>query len=174
MSKPYPFVASEREFKMQLEVGSLTGYVDDEKDTYHRFTRAILVKKGDVFGFKKGTPYLNGKPIGQRTFPGKRRQYKIGWAGKRIRLAVFPSGKHWIAADTRSYNVSQGDTAIEAMQSLILTLKAEKEEELELKRQGKKVIRWHVERTPGAKKELLEMEENAKNKGILLESVEWE
>lgn len=174
MGKPYEFVVSERGFKMQLEVGSLTGYIDEKKDLFHRFTRAILVKKGDFFILKKGKPYLNGEQITKRTLPGRRRQVMIGWAAKKIRLAVFPEGKHWIAADTRSYNVSQGDNPIDAIRSLILTMRCERDEQKKMERKGKKVIRWHVERTPGAKAELLEMEKKAKGKGLLLAGVEWE
>lgn len=174
MSKPYAFVASKTPFKMQLEVGSLTGFVDERKDLFHRFTRPVLVKKGDTFSFTKGKVILNGKPLKQRAFPGRRRVHKIGWAAKKIRLAVFPSGKHWIAADTRSYNVSQGNDALEAIRHLMDTLRFEREMQKDLERKGKTVVRWHVERTPGTKADMLRMEKQAKEKGLLLESVEWQ
>lgn len=171
--KPYPFVASKDPFKMQLEQGLLTGFVDEKKDIFHRFTRPILVKKGDTFALARGKVILNGKPVQKRTFPGRRRTYKIGWAAKKIRLAVFRADKAWIAADTRSYNVSQGNDPLQAIRNLIETLRYEREMEQDLKKKGKRVIRWHVERTPGTKKDMREMEKKAKKAGLFLSGVEW-
>lgn len=173
MSKPYPFVASDRPFKLQIEVGTLTGYLREKTDTFHRFTRPLPLKKGDVFSYTKGRVILNGKTVSQATYPGKKRIYKIGWAAKKIRLAVFPEGKSWIAADTRSYNVSQGSDPLEAIKNLINTLKFEDEMQKADEKKGRKVVRWHVERTPGTKKDMLEMEKKATKKGLLLEAVEW-
>jgi hypothetical protein len=173
MSKPYTFVADTKPFKMQLEEGSLTGYVNEKTDCFHRFTRPLPLKNGDVFSYTRGKVILNGKVLGQATYPGKKRVYKIGWAAKKIRLAVFQDGKHWMAADTRSYNVSQGSDPLQAIKSLFLTLRAEDEMAKDLRRKGKQVIRWHVERTPGTKKELLNIEKRASKRGLLLDGVEW-
>lgn len=173
MSKLFTFVAGRKPFKMQIEEGVLTGYVNEKADTFHRFTRQILVKKGDVFSYSRGKVILNGKTVDQATYPGKKRVYKMGWAAKKIRLAVFPEGKHWIAADTRSYNVSQGNEPLEAIRNLIETLKFEDQMQKADQKKGRKVVRWHVERTPGTKREMIEMEKKAAKQGLLLAGVEW-
>jgi hypothetical protein len=104
---------------------------------------------------------------------------KIGWAAKKVRIAVFPAKNAkkdniWLAVDVTSYTVSQGKGPLNALRSLIFILKAERQMELEKEKKGKKVIRWHVERMPGVRKELTEMEKYATENGIVLEGVDWE
>ena len=172
--KPYPFTATAKPFTMRLDEGIVTGWTDTQSGVFHRFHKRVLVRKGETFSYSKKRGFiLNGRPVRLVTYPGKKLVYKVGWAAKKIRMAVFPEGKSWIAADTRSYNVSQGSNALEAMKNLISTLRFQEEMTRDEQKKGHKVIRWRVDRTPGTKEDMLKMEEKARKSGLLLESVEW-
>lgn len=110
----------------------------------------------------------------------------IGWVPKRLKIAVFlekgrlwhPGHKDhgkdtsgWIAADVRGYNVSQGSDPLEAIRSLLLTCGVANEEAREEKRRGKRVTRQMHHLDPEVKKDMKEMEEKARNGGIILDGV---
>lgn len=174
MRKPYPFTATTKPFTMQLEEGIVTGWTDTENGVFHRFHKRVLVRKGETFSHSKKSGFvLNGKPLKIVTYPGKKLVYQIGWTAKKIRLAVFPSGKQWIAADTRSYNVSQGKDPLDAIKSLIVTLRFCDEMQRDEEKRGHQVVRWRGDRVPGAKGDMLKMEQKARKNGLLLENVEW-
>lgn len=170
--KPYAFTATKKPFTMGLGEGQVDSHSDGSY--YGRFTKPVLVKKGDCFMWDGRRGFtLNGKPCPVKCYPKKKMVYKIAWAAKKIRLAVYPEGRHWIAADTRSYNVSQGSDALSAIRNLISTLQFEDLMQQKEEKRGHKVVRWHVERTPGTKAEMLKMEERALEHGLLLDGVEW-
>jgi len=174
IKKPYPFTATAKPFTMRLDEGIVTGWTDTESGVFHRFHKRVLVRKGETFSHtKKGGFVLNGKPLRIVTYPGKKLVYKIGFVAKKIRMAVFPEGKSWVAADTRSYNVSQGKDPIEAIKHLIEMLRFCDEMQQDEEKKGHQVVRWRVDRVPGAKGDMLKMEQKARKNGLLLESVEW-
>ena len=188
--KPFPFAATDKPFEVRIEpkMGTTVTGVSDG-DYWMGFTKPVVVKKGDIFSYdqKKGF-FLNGKihPVNMR--PRKKTAVKMGWAPKRLRLAVFfyrdkiwcpgrkDHGKRvdgWFAVDTRGYWLAQGKTALDAIKSVIYQLRATELMDREERKRGRQVIRWHVERRPGVRKELLEMEEKAKKTGFILEGVDW-
>jgi len=195
--KPFVFVATigAKPFKVQIDMkqGMVVTGLGDKNDYYHRFTKYVPVKKGDVFEAAPGRGLiLNGQLVECNLRPRKRYPIRIGWVPKRLRLAVFferdriwhpghkdhgklePAEKgSWMAADTRGYWVSGGKTPVEAVRNVLFTIKATDLMEREDRQKGRKVIRWHVERTKGTRKELLEMEKAARKTGFILEGVDW-
>jgi len=190
--KPYGYSARIKPFKLEIDFkqgAAVTGFWDIKNDTLSRYTKHVPVKKGDVFYHdpKRGL-VLNGKPVPVKVMPPRKIDSKIGWVPKRLRIAVFyekdklwnPGHKDhgrrcdgWLAADTRGYWVSQGETALEAIRNLIDLVRITDQLEEEDRRKGLRVIRWHVERTKGTAKELREMERKARKTGMILEGVDW-
>lgn len=191
--KPFTFGAKigEKPFKVQIKpkYGTIvTGLWDD--DYFYRFTRPVQVKEGDIFSAAPGKGLiLNGQLIPRKIIqPKEKTSIKIGWAPERLRIAVFnerdriwhPGHKnhgklskpYWCAADTRGYWLGTGDTAQMALKRLIegiqFTVIGREDQ-----KKGHRVIRWHVERTPGVKNELLDMERKARKTGFILDGVEW-
>jgi hypothetical protein len=172
-------IDEKKPFKVQLDQGGIVTGLSDE-NYWYRFTAPVFVKKGDSFSAAKGKGLIvNGKLVPRKFHPRRKTPVKIGWAAKKVRIAVFPSERSkkdniWLAVDVTSYNVSQGHGPLNALRSLIFQLQAERQMELEEEKKGKKVIRWHVERKPGVRKELTEMEKYAMKTGIVLEGIDWE
>lgn len=168
----------------------VTGLYDDSY--YHSFRRHVPVKKGDVFSAAPGKGLIvNGTLIPRAIIKPKHKQpMKMGWAPEKLRLAVFwdqgfvwsrklkrftkqKEDPYWCAMDTRGYWIGTGKTPQEAMSRLISTIKFTEEMATEDRKKGHQVIRWHVERTPGTRKELLNMEKKARKTGFILDGVEW-
>lgn len=184
MSKKKPFEFGARiggkPFKVQIDLKQghvVTGLYDD--DYYYRFTRPVPVVKGDIFSAAPGKGLiLNGKLVPRNIVkPKKKMTIKMGWAPEKLRIAVFyePEGKAppWAAMDTRGYWIGCGRSAQEAIKCLIDTVRFTEECERDEKKKGHGVVRWHVERTPGTKKELLDAEKKARKTGFILDGVEW-
>lgn len=167
-------------FKVQIDLKQghiVNGLYDD--DYFYRFTRPIPVVKGDSFSAAPGKGLiLNGKLIPRNIVkPKGKTSIKMGWAPEKLRMAVFYEPEKntlpWVAADTRGYWIGVGRTSHEAIKQLIEMISITDDLEKEERKKGHQVIRWHVERTPGTKKELLDMEEKAKKTGFILDGVEW-
>lgn len=194
-NKPYTFCArvGGKPFKVQIKpkYGTVvTGLWND--DYYYRFTRPVQVKEGDIFSALPGKGLiLNGKILLRKIIRPKRKTaIKIGWAPEKLRIAVFaerdeiwsrrakkPTGRYgkpyWCAVDTRGYWLGIGDTVQVALSRLIEQLKFTELMAKEDQKKGHRIIRWHVERTPGTRKELLGMEKKARKTGFILDGVEW-
>lgn len=194
--KPYEFGAriGEKPFeiKIDLKQGHVVTGLSDKNDYYWRFTRPVPVKKGDIFSAAPGKGLiLNGKLVPRRFLPKRRYDIKMGWAPEKLRVAVFQERDqiysrrlkkftkkfdkpYWCAVDVRGYWIGTGDTVQVAVKRLLdqvqFTELMHKEEE---EKKGRRVIRWHVERSKGVRKELDEMEKKAKKTGFVLEGVEW-
>jgi hypothetical protein len=195
-NKPFVFVATKKPFKVQIEpkYGTVvTGYSEDRDGVsyYSRFTRPVVVKLGDTFhqDSKKGF-MLNGKPHPVNMKPAKKQHIMMGWAPKRLRVAVFLDrdrlwnrktkkftkklGKpYWCAVDTRGYWLGTGDDVQTAVKRLLQQVQFTQLMDKEERQKGVKVIRWHVERGPDVRKDLKEFEEKAKKTGFILEGVDW-
>lgn len=180
--KPFQFGAriGGKPFKVQIDLKQghiVNGLYDD--DYFYRFTRPVPVVKGDVFSAAPGKGLiLNGKLILRNIVkPKDKTAIKIGWAPEKMRVAVFyeREGKAppWVAVDTRGYWIGVGSSPQEALKRLVEIVRFTDEAEQEEIQNGHRVIRWHVERTPGTKKELLNMEKKAKKTGFILDGVEW-
>lgn len=193
--KPFTFGAKigGKPFKVQIKPkhGTIvTGLWDD--DYFYRFTRPVQVKEGDVFSAAPGKGLvLNGKVVLRRIIqPKGKTPIKMGWAPEKLRVAVFPDrdrrysrrlkrftkklgDPYWCAVDTRGYWIGTGKTPQEAMGRLISSVQFTEDMEVEDRKKGHRVIRWHCERTPGTKKELLGMEQKARKAGFILDGVEW-
>jgi hypothetical protein len=178
--KPFTFSAriGGKPFKVQLNREChVTGLSDDKY--WYGFTAPVVVWKGDVFSADSEGLIVNGKLIERNFRPRKKIGVKIGWAAKKVRIAIFPSElvkKHgiWIACDVTSYNMAQGKGAFNALRSLIHVLKGEQILHREAEMKGKKVIRWRVDKLPGVRQDLAKMEEKAKKEGMILDNVDWE
>jgi hypothetical protein len=194
-NKPYSFGAKigGKPFKVQItpKHGTVvTGLYDD--DYYYSFRRHVSVKEGDVFEAAPGKKLmLNGELVRRAIIkPKHKTPMKMGWAAEKLRIAVFwacdpqwskklkrftkkMGDPYWCAMDTRSYWIGTGKTPQEAMSRLIESVKFTELMEKEDRKKGHRVIRWHVERTPGTRKELLDMEKKARKTGFILDGVEW-
>ncbi len=95
----------------------------------------------------------------------------INWASKRLRVALFIDGEHWIAADLRSYWVAQGKTPVEAIRALIFIIRASEILQKEDEKKGHKVIRWKCYKK--AQDHIIHMERRAKKDGLILDGVDW-
>ena len=194
MRPPFIFsarIGEKKPFKVQIDLkqGMVVTGLSDRNDYYYRFTKPVPVKKGDSFSAAPGKGLiLNGALVERNFRPRKRYPIKMGWTASRLRLAVFfekdkiwrPGHKDhgkdcssWMAADTRSYWVSSGRTPVEAVRNLLVQIKATDAMDREERQKGRKVVRWHVERTKGTRKELLGMEKQARKTGFILEGVDW-
>jgi hypothetical protein len=179
--KPFEFAAriGAPAFKVMLDRECHVTGLSDE-NYWYGFTSPVVVWKDDVFYAVKGNGLMvNGKLVERNFRPKKKMGVKIGWAAKRVRIAVFPSElakKHgiWIACDVTSYNMAQGEGPFNALRSLLHVLKGEKILHQEAEMQGKKVTRWRVDKLPGVRQELAKMEEKAKKEGMILDGVDWE
>jgi len=194
--KPHTFGAriGEKPFKVKINLKQghiVTGLSDTKNDYYYRFTKPVPVKEGDVFSAAPGKGLiLNGKLVPRSFMPKKRYDIKMGWAPEKLRVAVFNErdriwsrrtkkftkqfGKpYWCALDTRGYWIGTGDTVQAALKGLIESVQFTEEMQKEDEKKGRKVIRWHVERTPGTRKELDECEKKARKNGFILDGVEW-
>jgi len=193
--KPFTFGArvGAKPFTVQIDLKSghvVTGLYDD--DYYYRFTRPVPVVKGDVFSAAPGKGLiLNGKLIPRKiVLPKEKTPIKMAWAPEKMRIAVFWErdrvyskklkrftkkfhDPYWCAMDTRGYWIGTGKTPQEAMSRLFSTVKFTEQMEKEDRKKGHRVIRWHCERTPGTKEELLDCEKKAKKTGFILDGVEW-
>jgi hypothetical protein len=195
--KPHTFVSTTKPFKVEIDLKQgmlVTGYSENRDGVYYysRFTRPVVVKKGDVFqqNPKKGF-ILNGKLHLVNMKPAKKQGCKMGWAPKRLRVAVFTerdpiwnrktrkfTGKYgkpyWCAMDTRGYWLGTGvdvETAIRRLlQQVQFTQLMDKEE----RQKGVEVTRWHVERQKDVRETLREAEEKAKKTGFILEGIDWQ
>src|SRR3990172_7924139 len=195
--KPHTFSAAigGKPFKVQIDLKKgmvVTGLSDRKEDYYYRFTKPVPVKEGDVFSAAPGKGLiLNGKLIPRNILKKKRYEIKMGWAPKKLRVAVFserdeiwdqhtkkPTGRfgepYWCAMDTRGYWLGTGDTVQVALSRLIDQVKFTELMAKEDEKKGRKVIRWHVERTPRTTKELDECEKKARKNGFILDGVEWQ
>lgn len=193
--KPFTFGAriGGKPFKVQIKpkFGTIvTGLYDD--DYWYRFTRPIVVHEGDIFSAAPGKGLiLNGKLISRKIIkPKEKTTCKMAWAPEKMRIAVFwerdrlwskrlkrftkKMGDHyWVAMDTRGYWLGTGKTPQEAMSRLFSTVQfTEQMEEVDRKK-GHRVIRWHCERTPGVREEMVDCEKKARKTGFILDGVEW-
>lgn len=167
--------------------GAVTGYRLKEDDRQFRFREPVPIEKGDRISFRRGRGVcVNGvwsRPKADRWAP---KQCVIGWVARRLRVAVFfergrlyaPGRKDhnrptsgWIAADLRSYHVSQGDTPLAAIRSLILTVRANEELAAQERRKGRRVIRERVNLR--AQDHIAEMESVARKRGMIIDGVDW-
>lgn len=193
--KPYSFGARIGGKPFKVEISPKYGTVVSglfSGSYFYSFRQPVHVKEGDIFEAAPGKGLiLNGKLIPRSIITPKRKTtMKVGWAPKKLRLAVFWEQDHlwskrlkrftkkmdapyWCAIDTRGYWIGTGKTPQEAMNRLIESLKATEMMEKEDLDKGHRVIRWHVERTPGTRKELLDMEKKARKTGFILDGVEW-
>lgn len=194
--KPFTFTASigRKPFRVEINLKqghTVTGLADD--DYYYRFTRPVPVKRGDVFKAAPGRGLiLNGKLVPRRFRPRKKMDIQIAWAPEKLRVAVFPEvdetrwnarkkrvekiknpKPYWVAMDVRGYWLGTGDTTQQAIARLLDQLKVSEELANEERRKGKRVIRWHCERTPGARQETRDAEAKARRNGFILDGVEW-
>lgn len=111
----------------------------------------------------------------------------IGWVPKRLKIAVFfergrlwsPGRKDhgkptsgWIAADVRGYHVAQGDDALAAIRSLLLTCAFTNEMANEERKKGMKVTRQMLHLQADVKRDMREMEKKAVKTGIILDGIE--
>lgn len=111
--------------------------------------------------------------------------YIIAHVPKRMRVVVFISksrihspGKKdhgkvhsaWIAADVRGYHVSQGETAVQAVNSLLHVVCGTNLMAWEERQKGNKVIRSTKKLLP--ENERLAMEAAARKTGFILDGVE--
>lgn len=104
--------------------------------------------------------------------PAKR--VKIAWVPKRLRLAVFPERKQWIAADLRGYRVAQGESPLDAIRTLLWTCGAANALAAEQRAKGRRVIRWrllHGAWRASARQHIRQMEALAKKSGCILDGV---
>jgi hypothetical protein len=179
--KPFTFSSGigGKPFKVQLDQEChVTGLWDE--NYWYGFTLPVVVWKGDVFEAAEGKGLIvNGKLVKRNFRPRKKHGIWIACAAKRVRIAVFPSErvkKHgiWIACDVTSYNMGQGKGPFNALRSLIHVLKGEKILQKESEMKGKKVTRWRVDKLPGVRQELAQMEEKARKDGLILDNVDWE
>lgn len=195
--KPFTFVSTTKPFKVEIDLKqgmAVTGYSEDRDGVYYYsgFTRPVVVKKGDVFrhDLKKGF-ILNGKPHPVNMRPAKKSGVKMGWAPKRLRVAVFTerdeiwnrktrkfTGKYgksyWCAMDTRGYWLGTGENVETAIRRLLEQVQFTQIMDKEERQKGVKVTRWHVERQKDVRGTLREAEEKAKKTGFILEGVDWQ
>jgi hypothetical protein len=193
--KPFEFGArvGGKPFKVRLNLprGHVVTGLSDKNDYYWRFTRPVPVKEGDIFSAAPGKGLiLNGRLVPRNFMPKKRYDIKMGWVSEKLRVAVFsdrdeiwnrrtkkPTGRfgkpYWCALDVRSYWIGTGDTVQVALKRLIESVQLTEEMHKEETKKGRRVIRWHVERTPGTRKELNACEEKARKNGFILDGVEW-
>lgn len=193
--KPHTFSGriGEKPFKVQIDLprGHVVTGLSDKNDYWYGFTRPVPVKKGDVFSAAPGKGLiLNGKLVPRNFHPKRKMDVQMGWAPRRLRVAVFQERDrvysrrlkrftkrfekpYWCATDVRGYWIGTGDTVEVAIKRLIdqvqFTELMQKEEE----KKGRRVIRWHVERSADVRKDLRQMEAKARKNGFILEGVDW-
>lgn len=192
--KPFEFAArigaKPSKVRIDLKQGHVvTGLTD--MDYFYRFTKPVPVKKGDVYKAVCGKGLILNGELVPRTIiqPKAKMPVKMGWAPRKLRMTVFldrdriwkpgtkshgKTGKpYWSAVDTRGYWIGCGDTAQQAIARLIWQIRVIDDMHHEEASKGRRVIRWHVERSKGVRKELLEMEAKARKNGFILEGVDW-
>lgn len=193
--KPFTFSAriGHPPFRVQIKpkYGAIvTGLWDDEYS--YRFTRSVPVKEGDVFSAAPGKGLILNGQLVPRTIikPKQKTTMKMGWAPEKLRIAVFVDrdqqysrrlkrftkkfgDPYWCAVDTRGYWLGTGNSPQMALKRLVEQVKVTEDMENEDRKKGHRVIRWHVERRPGIRKELLGMEQKARKTGFILDGVEW-
>ena len=194
-NKPHVFTAQKTPFKVKMEWkhGQVVGGIWIEKEhAYQRFTKPLPVKLGDTFKALPGMGLiLNGKIVPM--IFGKKRKVpvQIAWAPKRLRVALYPEFddtrwsdekkrvvkckpmRYWVAMDVRGYWLGTGDTAQDALRSLLQQLHMSERLCREERDKGLRVIRWHCERKPGSRKETRECEQKALKNGMILEGIDW-
>lgn len=194
--KPHTFGARKKPFRVQINLKQgmvVTGASEDRKGISYwaRFTKPVPVKEGDVFSYDSERGFvLNGKPHPVNMRPFKKQGVQMAWAPKRMRVAVFKErdriydrrkkkftkrfGKpYWCAVDTRGYWLGTGDTVEVAVNRLLDQVQVTELMHKEEEKKGVRVIRWHCERQPDVRKEMLEDEKKAKKTGFILEGVDW-
>lgn len=181
----------EKPFKVSIKKAAVTGFRHGER--MFRFTRAVPVKKDDVFEYIKGVGLkINKQLVKTRAKPWTYKTIKVSWVAKTLYVVLFPerdpiwvrdkktkkwknTGKldklHWTACDLRSYHVGCADTPVDALKHLILQVKATESLARESRtRERKPVIRWRCLLEP---KEAKEMKEKALKEGIILGDLNW-
>ena len=181
--KPFTFCprVGEKPFKVTVThtKNLLVTGIMDRNDRFHRFTRPIPIKFGDVFSAceKKGLK-LNGSLVDRRFHPSRQMPILMAWAPKRLDIAIFreveKKGKpYWVAMDVRGYWLGVGDTLDQALHQLLHQLKATDFLHREERGRGRQIVRWHCHKTKGARAEMREAVEKALKGGMLLRGVDW-
>lgn len=193
--KPYGFGSriGEKPFKVQIDLkrGHVVTGLSDKNDYWYGFTKPVPVKQGDVFAAAPGKGLIvNGKLVPCRFRPKRLMDVKMGWAPERLRVAVFRERDrvysrrlkkftkrfekpYWCAMDVRGYWIGTGDTVEVAIRRLIEQVQFTELMHREEEKKGRRVIRWHVERSKGVRRELDLCEKKALKTGFVLEGVEW-
>lgn len=177
----------EKPFKVWPKEAVVSGFRYGKR--LFRFTRAVPVKKDDVFQYIKGVGLkVNNILVKTRAKPWTCKAVQISWVAKKLRVALFqdrdeiwnqrtkkPTGRfdkpYWSAIDLRSYHVGCGDTPTSALKALILQVKCTEDMAREARtRERKRVIRWRCLLSP---KEIREMEDKARKTGLILGDLDW-